>query len=615
MLSVRLKGEFLDVKFESYLAPNEFHTITRCLGGMPGAFFNEQQNSWRVPKENVDDLNDLLGERAAWFNSIDEIKGISEVILPKFEVNVEPLLDLKLQPFPFQGIGASFLHDLKQGLLADEMGLGKSIQAIGAAHRLYKEGKATKALVVCPSSLKYQWGDNLKGEIFKFTNYQSIVIDGTPKERMAQLKEWMTSPDIFYAVTNYELVRNDIEILKELPIDIIIVDEIHRIKNWASKTSQAMKQLSAPYKFGLTGTPVQNKPEELYNIMDFLNPTILGNWFAFRNRYVVSGEKFGQKNIVIGYKRLDELRKRVAPYMLRRMKKDVAPELPEMLINDYIVEMTKEQQRLSDALSEDMMELLKEIQEWHKNQPATQSSGPWDDDKEAPKHPKEGQSLGYFTMLLEVSDSPELLVMSDSGMAQRYTEGLRRGQIESPKLKELEEICRDQLEAGNNKIVIFTQFTRMQELIVERLQKIGGCQILNGAMKPVERQAAVDDFKYNEDVNFFVTSDAGNYGINLQFASVLVHVDLPWNPAIYDQRCGRIHRIGSSFKEVNIINLITRGGIDERIQEVLYKKRELSNQLVEKNDEERAVMNRLTANVMKSLIKPASKRGRKKKES
>ncbi len=604
MLSVRLNGENLEVKFETFVTPKEFKIISDYLASLQGAQFNQSKNIWYIPKVYVDTLNDNLGERIAWFHSIEEIKGITEVVLPKFVIDTASLLDMSMPPFPFQIIGSSFLHDLKQALLADEMGLGKSSQAIGAIHRLHKEGKVNKVLLICPSSLKYQWGNAETGEIKKFTNYSSIVIDGTPKEREEQYKMSMHNKDILFTITNYELVRNDLDLLLTLRYDAIIVDEIHRIKNWASKTSIAMKKLDAPYKFGLTGTPVQNRPEELYNIMDFLNPTILGNWWAFRNRYIVTGEKFNQKNVVIGYKRLGELRKRVAPYMLRRLKKDVAPELPEMIINDYIVEMTVEQQRLDEALSDDLRELLKDIQEWY-GQQVNQS--PWEEQE---KHPKEGQSLGYFTMMLEVCDSPELLIMSDSGMAQHYSENLDRKKIKSPKLDELEEIAKDQLEAGKNKIVIFTQFARMQQLIVQRLSKIGKCEILNGSMKPVDRQAAVDRFKYDEDVNFFVSTDAGNYGINLQFASVLIHVDLPWNPAIYDQRCGRIHRIGSNFTEVTIINLITRGGIDERIKEVMYKKKELSNILVEKNDAEKAEMNRLTAGLMNKILKPKNRKGR-----
>lgn len=598
MLSVRLNGNILEVKFEVFMGPKEFRYAHQCLESLTGSYRRED-NVWIVPKEQVDSLNDIFKDKLAWHNSIEDIKGVRQVVLPQFHSTTEGLEDMKLEPRPFQAVGISFLHDIGRGLLADEMGLGKTPQAIGAVHRLHKEGKVKKALVICPTSLKYQWGDPDEGEINKFTSYKAIVIDGTPKERQAQWLEWVTHKDILFAVVNYELVRNDLDLIKKLPIDAIIADEVHRIKNWASKTSIALKELQAKFKFGLTGTPMQNKPEELWNLMDFLNPTVLGNFWAFKNRYLVTGEKFGQRNVVIGYKHLDELRRRVGPYMLRRMKKEVAPELPEMTINDYLVEMTGDQQKLNEQLRNDLMDLLKEIQEWNKGKDALDGS---------PPHPKEGQSFGYFTMMQEVSDSLELLQMSDSGMARRYAEDISP-KVKSPKLDELEEIVQDQILNGNTKIVIFTQFARMQELIVKRLSKIGKCEILNGSMKPVDRQAAVDRFKY-QDVNFFITTDAGNYGINLQFANVLVHVDLPWNPAIYDQRNGRVHRIGSNFKEVTIINLISKGGLDEQIQQVLYKKRELSNQIVEKSDLEKAEMNRLTAGLMSQLLKkPTKKKG------
>ena len=299
-----------------------------------------------------------------------------------------------------------------------------------------------------------------------------------------------------------------------MKLDAIVADEVHRIKNWKSKTSEAMKKLEAPHKFGLTGTPMQNKPDELFNLFDWINPKILGNYWAFRNRYIVVGEKFGKKNVEIGYKRLGELRNRVAPYMLRRMKVDVAPELPKMLFNKYRVEMSPDQQKLQDAIQKDFMDLLKEIKEAETGQGHYDENGQW----VQPEHPKQGMMMGYFNLMLAVSDSPELLLMSDSGMAQSYAK-LIGDNPRSPKLDELEKIVNEQLDSGNEKIVIFTQFTRMQRLAVERLSEIGGVQIINGSMKPFERQAALDDFKYNNKVNFLVCTDAANYGLTLALVS------------------------------------------------------------------------------------------------
>lgn len=513
MLSVRLSGTVLHVKLESYLGGNEYKNLMDLFHNLPGSFYWEEKYTWVIPKQYVDDLLNFVGEdKIAWFNSIEEIKGIRESIIPQFEVSDEGLSDLHLTPYPFQGVGISFLHDIRQGLLADEMGLGKTPQAIGAIHRLWKEGKVRKALVVCPTSLKYQWGEEIK----KFTDHEGIVIDGTPKQRKEQLHEFATSDKYLFAIINYELVRNDLDSIKAIKVDAIVSDEVHRIKNWKSKTSAAMKELDAPYKFGLTGTPMQNKPDELWNVMDWLNPMLLGNYWAFRNRYIVTGEKFGKKNVEIGYKRLGELRKRVAPYMLRRMKVDVAPELPEMIFNTYRVEMTPEQRRLQEAIQEDFMDLLKELKEFgERAQGEYNEQGEW----VQPQHPKEGQMMGFFNMMLAISDAPELLLMSESKMAERYAELLTTNTPKSPKLDELERICLENLESGNKKVVIFTQFARMQSLAVDRLMKLGGVEVINGSMKPFERQAALDNFKYNESINFMVCTDAANYGLTLALVS------------------------------------------------------------------------------------------------
>lgn len=597
MLSLTLNGDNLEVKFETQVGEKQFKGIVSVFSRLDGAFYHNEEYKWIIPKKHIDIIVEHFEDMIAWNTSIEQIKGESDAIIPEFEVSLEGLDDLKLKPYPFQTVGISFLTEVKKGLIADEMGLGKSLQAIGAVHKLNKVGEINKALVICPTSLKYQWSN----EIEKFTDHSSIVIDGTPKKRKEALSKAMES-DILFTIINYELVRNDLDIIKSMNFDAIICDEVHRIKNWESQTSIAIKSIDAPYKFGLTGTPMQNKPDELYNVYDWLNPLILGNFWAFRNRYVVTTTKFGKQNVVIGYKRQGELRKRISPYMLRRMKVDVAPELPEMIFNTYRVNMTKEQEKLYEAFKEDSDELMKEIQEFrlsHLRQTENQiSDGDEHELIKEPEHPKESQVLGYINLMISASDHPELLRLSDSGMSKKYLDILDK-QSKSPKLDELDSILKEQLQSGNKKIVIFTQFARMQKLIVERISKLGGVEVLNGSMKPFERQAAVDRFKYDDKINFFVSTDAGNYGINLQFSNVLIHFDLPWNPATKDQRDGRVHRIGSSHSEVHIIHLVTIGSIDESIEKTLISKKNLASQLVEKSQKERSMMNQL----MKSLKK------------
>lgn len=599
MLSVRLNGDLLEVKIESRLGDLEFSHTKRFLNSVPGAQYVPDKYLWLIPKEHVDQLVHAFGDKLAWFNSIEEIKGIEETVLPEFQATDEGLEDMKLRPYPFQIVGASFLHDIKCGVLADDMGVGKTVQAIAAIHRLWKEGKVNKVLVICPSSVKYQWVN----EVEKFTYHKAIAIDGSPQQRKQQMEQFAHGDTYLFAITSYELVRNDVDQLREIQVDAIVADEVHRIKNYATKVSQALKQLDAPYKFGLTGTPIQNKADEVYSIFEWINPMVFGTYWGFRRRYVATAEKFGKRNVPIGYKNLGELRRRVGSYMLRRLAKDVAQDLPEIVYNTYRIPMTPEQQRLQDAIYEDVRELLDEIREFYQHQSGQSIES---------EHPKENQMLGFINLLLAVSDSPDLLRMSDSGMVKRY-QALLDQKSKSPKLDELEVICREQIESGNKKIVIFTQFARMQQLIVKRLEeKIGRCVIINGTMKPADRQAAIDQFWYNDEVYFLVATDAANYGINLQCANMLINVDLPWNPAVEAQRAGRIRRIGSQFNTVRVINLITEGGIDERIEQALYRKRQLASQIVEKNAEERQIINKLSVDLMQKLIGPSRKRSKRK---
>lgn len=530
-------------------------------------------------------LNGYFGENANWYPSYEEVAEqfpTLEVQAIESLVNKIDLASFKLPPYPFQVVGAAFLLDMKYAILADEMGLGKTAQAVLAASHLINTGQASRFLVICPSSIKYEWVTQIQ----KFTDLTSTVIDGTPKERTEQYAN-----NSSFVITNYELARQDfdLEFLKDLKPDVIILDEAHRIKNWESKTSEKLKELSAPYKWLLTGTPLQNKPEELFNLFSFMNPEVLGKWWTFRHRYIVLGRKFGRDNIPVGAKNLDELRRRTSPYILRRLKSEVAPQLPKIVVTNHFIPMTEIQEAMHNEIRADMRDLIDVLRQWKGDTP----------------HPKEGQLLGMVTMLTEVCDSPELFDLSNSKMASKYR---ARSKV-SPKLDELHQICSDLLDGNPEiKIVVFTQFERMQRLIVDKLSKLGDCAILNGQMKPFERQAELDRFRFGPNVRFFVSTDAGNYGINLQQASVVVNFDIPWNPAIWLQRNARIHRIDSTHETVYVINLIAKEGIDERILDVMYNKIELSNAVIEKTEDERAMVSRLTSSVIDKLTKPSKKK-------
>ena len=297
------------------------------------------------------------------------------------------------------------------------------------------------------------------------------------------------------------------ETIAALPIQAVIADEAHKIKSRTSKTYKAMMKIQPEYRFALTGTPMQNKLEELHTLMSWVDGKVLPNITNFRKRYIVYGEKFGRKFVPIGNKRQYEVRKLISPSMLRRMKAEVAPELPKMTFHRYDIPMSNAQAELYAKIKEDFSTFLEEIGEFAKTAKGEVKEGEWVQEK----HPKEDMILGYMNLMLAAADDPYLLRMSEGGMAKRYLH-LVSPDIKSPKLDELYTICEDLVEAETKKIVIFTQFTRMQKRVLQRLTKLGQCEIINGSMKPFQRQQAVDNFRWKSEVNFLICTDAANFG-------------------------------------------------------------------------------------------------------
>lgn len=588
MFSLRLHNDYLDIRIESKLSSSDFISYTEFMRSLPGAYYVEQEYKWMVPKRYIDEFVKRYEDKTAWHTTIEAIKGVNEVLIPDFPL-IEDFSDFKLQPYEFQQQGISFLAHVGSGIIGDEMGLGKTIQTAGAAHILWKRGLAKKILVICPTSLKYQWSS----EIEKFLGHTNIVIEGKNAKEKRKAFERFIKEDYLFGIANYELVRTMAEQFKEHHYCVIIADEAHRLKNKESQTYKAVKALSSDFRIASTGTPLQNNVEELYALMDWVRPGLLGKITEFRKKYIVYASKFGRRFVPIGHKRLGELRRIISPYMLRRLKKDVAKDLPPMVFHRRDVEMNKQQAELYEAIAEGFTNLLDELS-------AQDVKGKFDENGNwiEEKRKGEDQVLGYLYMMIAASDHPLLLKSGKSNMS-RYFHDIIPDNIKSPKLVELVDICKERNEASVDKIVIFTQFARMQEIIASELSKIGKVAILNGAMSSDKRREQVEIFKNNDEYKFFVLTDAGNFGLNLQFANTLINYDSPWNPAIAEQRAGRVHRIGSTHDVVDIISLVTLGTIDEKIQETLEEKRKLGEFVIERNVSERSMMNNLIASIRK----------------
>ncbi|MGI8589074.1 MAG: DEAD/DEAH box helicase [Chloroflexia bacterium] len=439
-------------------------------------------------------------------------------------------LDLLREPlYPFQLLGVLFLAFTGRALLADDMGLGKTVQALGAAHLLMEQAGIKRVLIVTPASVKRQWAH----EIERFSGLPAVVVGGSKARRAKQY----AAPAVF-TIINYELVLRDFGAIIALAPDLIVLDEAQRIKNWQAKTTRRIKELPAPYSFVLTGTPLENRLEELYSVVEFLDPRLLGPAWQFLAEHTVQ-DQFGA---ITGYKHLDEVRHTLAPIFLRRRKADVLTELPPRIDNLYSVNLTPEQARLYRPAEKELLELLRE-HEW---------------DAEA-----RGRVLSLITRLRELADAAQLVAPEVHA---------------SSKLQELAALVPDLVAAGH-KMLVFSEWERMTRLAEGALAHVGVRSVrLHGGMSGPAREAVLREFREDPDLRVFISTEAGGLGLNLQAASYVINLDLPWNPARLEQRIARAHRMGQ-IQPVNVITLIAADTIEQRVLDVLYAKQALFTEL------------------------------------
>ena len=333
----------------------------------------------------------------------------------------------------------------------------------------------------------------------------------------------------------------------------------------------------------LTGTPMTNKPEEIFALMKWVDGDIFGGVTKFKQRHIVMGEKFGRRFIDLGYKNLDDIREKISPVLMRRLKKEVAPDLPDIINVTARCDMSKPQRTLYEAVVEDFMALQEEIKEFHANLSES-------DARENKRFEKEDAVLGYLYMLQAISDHPLLLTQGESKLAKKYLPLVRKCPT-SPKLELLMEELAPVLESGS-KVVIFSRYVRMLVFLKERIEAQFKQEpyVIHGGVKAEARQAQVEDFNVNPARQIFLLSDAGASGLNLQVSDFLVNYDEQWSLSNKIQREGRIHRINSEYDKVTIMTLVTNNTLDETIQSVIQGKINLNDGLVERNDNQKSIM-------------------------
>ncbi len=439
--------------------------------------------------------------------------------------------------YGFQEEGVSHLAFGRRAMLADDMGLGKTVQAIAAAVLLKQLRDIKRVLIVTPASLKHQWAR----EIRRFTSLSVQALEGNQLMRRALYRR-----SKFFNVVNYELIRRDLEEIKKQEIDLVILDEAQRIKNWRTKTADCVKRLESPYAFVLTGTPLENRLDELYSIFQFIDPTILGPLWQFnRNFFDVERRESGTFKVK-GYKNLDQLRRRISPYVLRRLRDEVRLDLPDRIDSNFFVEMTKPQMNAYSEFQTTVAQLMSKAQR-------------------RPLTPQEHNVL--LGCLIKMRLICNALALHDNEVKPQDIEKT------APKIKELKEILDEEVACNGHKTIIFSQWSRMLELIIPVLDKLKiGWVKLTGSVPTKKRGALINRFFESPQCKVFLSTDAGGVGLNLQAASMVINVDLPWNPAVLDQRIARAHRHGQR-NPVNVVNLIAKGTIEEKLLDTLAAKR------------------------------------------
>lgn len=484
---------------------------------------------------------------------IDNFKKYRNVDLKIDKKDLEILRD-------YQVDGVKWLYTIYKcnlgGILADEMGLGKTLQTIVLIKNILKEKKDSKILIVSPTSLVYNW----KKEFDKFASELKYITVSENKQN--RLKVFNKKDDYNIFVTSYGLISHDNDEYEKMSFELCIIDEGQTIKNYKANMTQEVKKIKANCKITLTGTPVENNLTELWSIFDFIMPGYLNNVTNFHSKYNISDTEEESKSLLL------ELKEQIKPFILRRKKSDVLDSLPEKTENNLYVELPSKQKLL----------YAKEVQETKEKIDSLISSDGFMKSKM--------EIFALLTRLREICIDPNVLYdnYNDSGI----------------KMDTLLDIVKEHITNGH-KMLIFSSFKRVLENVKKMFEKNGiSSYMIDGSVKGSERVYLVDAFNNDKTPCFLITLKAGGTGLNLIGADTVIHLDIWWNPQVENQATDRAHRIGQT-KNVNVIKIICKDTIEEHIMELQEKKRFLSDNLIEDNNNV-GVINKLSETDIQKLL-------------
>ena len=474
--------------------------------------------------------------------------------------------------YPFQQRAVEFvLENDGRACIFDEMGLGKTISATAALIELVAARKARRAIIVAPNAVLEQWRDEM---VEKFNLYPTLV---TSRRRLEERIRLYEDPLV---VINYELLRTDVELILKKTFDTLILDEVTRVKNWDTQTSEAVKRILVRNVIALTGTPLENHIGELYNIVNIVHPGFFGRYHEdFLARYTTrsSGLGWQTNHPSINPYTLTELREKLAKVSIRRTKSDVFKQLPSLTMEYVYTEPARNQKMIYEILETSLGETLIDEYTYSLN------------DVDGP-NPFTANRLRFYTLLREACADISMIagylrrkqrentrdahLLRQSPIFNRLTRTLTKLEPENAKLSELKELVKDLAEQGH-KIIVFSQFVAVIKLVQDELENDGiSCVAYHGQISNEERSLNLKRFTEQANVTVLASTDAGQFGLNLQIADVIINYDLPWNPARLQQRIARIHRIGQVNK-VLAINFVVKGTVEEHVREILEKKRKV----------------------------------------
>ncbi|MGF7144247.1 superfamily II DNA or RNA helicase [Anaerotaenia torta] len=559
--SYQVKKKYYRLKNGSFinLEDKTINEVSHILSSLNIKDKNLKEDAMLLEKQHALYLDKAFSNQKFVFERDRDFMALTERILnPAKTEHVLPqgiLAELR----PYQLTGYKWLKTLAEnelgGILADDMGLGKTLQSIVYIASCMKEGAGAHHLIVCPTSLIYNWQD----EIENFAPFlKALVITGNPAERQEAIERY---GEYDVLITSYPLIRRDIVMYEKLDFHTVFIDEAQYIKNDSSLNAKSVKRLKAKHRYALTGTPIENSLSELWSIFDFIMPEYLYS----HSRFVELYEKPIMKE---DSQALSDLHQHIEPFILRRMKKDVLTELPDKYETKMLTDMSDGQKLVYLSFLENIRsELHSEIEE----------NG---------VEKSRMKILAALTRLRQICCHP-------STFLENYQGG-------SGKLELLMELIPEAI-ANDHRILVFSQFTSMLRIIEEELKELDIPYFyLEGATATKDRNDYVKRFNSGEGKVFLISLKAGGTGLNLTGADTVIHYDPWWNPAVEDQATDRAYRIGQQNK-VHVMKLITKGTIEEKIFKLQRKKKELSDSIISSKE---VFINSLSKAELEELFAP-----------